>query len=431
MNNLGNIMTTLAVTTLLLTLTACTQAVDTPDAPSEPSTPSVPTMPTEPTTPEEPAGPSPPVPPEPTPTRPTDPRVRFINPDGAALSNELYTLELGTASAEVFVISTNTTTRPAIPRIARLDSGRRAEQVSQPRPAASQSVPEPVWLRDLQKLPPLRAGRTDREQHLAQAQSPVAVGDRFVFVEKRENEILVRVPATARKVIRAGATTLAVWVADREWWATCVSIGQCLTGEMVDAIATQFLRPGTDNDIYDWVTTIFGAPWGPHRYFDLIPATAADQIHILLLDIDGDGPSSVVGFYSLVHSLRQDPAEPVTHASAERLIFFIDSATLSIPEGPTWEVTDSRPSAILDTLAHEFQHMIHFYQKQIVHNLPPTPTIEAWLNEMASEVTTDLIADKLGLPPTIARREHRGTPPADSRATTTGTTFRSPGGTTS
>ena len=35
--------------------------------------------------------------------------------------------------------------------------------------------------------------------------------------------------------------------------------------------------------------------------------------------------------------------------------------------------------------------MIHFYQKRVVQD-----TIsEAWLNEMASEVTEDLIADKM------------------------------------
>ena len=329
----------------------------------------------------------------------TLPFTEVLNPDGRALTNKLYTLPLGASSAEVFAISTNTTTRRATPNIARLDSGRLAEQISPPRPAASQPVPEPVWFRDLQKLPPLRAdGLTDRRQQLAQAQSTVTEGASFTFVEVRDYGPVL-VPATARKVIRAGSTTLAVWVADREWQATCVSIGQCLTQEMVDAIATRFLRTGANNDIYDWVTTIFGAPWGPHRYSDLIPPAAAGQIHILLLDIDGDGSDGVaVGFFSPLHNFQRNPAAPITLASAERLIFFIDSAWLALPEGPTWEITDPAPSEILDTLAHEFQHMIHYYQKLIVHDLPSPPPSEVWLNEMASEVTPDLIADKLGIP---------------------------------
>jgi len=325
--------------------------------------------------------------------------VETINPDGTALSNALYTLELGTASAEVFVISTNTTTHPVTPNIARLDSGRRAEPIAQPRPAASQPVSEPAWLRDLQELPPLQPLQpdrlTERKQNLAQVQ--VSEGASFAFYERRDDEFFL-VPATARKVIRAGTKTLAVWVDDREWSATCVSIGQCLTQEMVDAIATRFLRPGANNDIYDWVTAIFGAPWGPHRFTNLIPPEAADQIHILLLDIKGDGAGSTAGSFSPSHNFQQNPAVPIARYSAERLIFFIDSPLLSIREGPTWDITDRGPREILDTLAHEFQHMIHFYQKMIVHKLRPTPIIEAWLNEMASEVTPDLIADKLGIP---------------------------------
>ena len=41
--------------------------------------------------------------------------------------------------------------------------------------------------------------------------------------------------------------------------------------------------------------------------------------------------------------------------------------------------------------------MIHFYQKLIVNGLPSSAS-EAWLNEMASEVTEDLVADKLAIP---------------------------------
>ena len=220
------------------------------------------------------------------PPRLTLPHTEVINPGGRALTNEIYTLELGTSSADVFVISTNTTTRLVDPDIVRLDSGPAGRaDFSQPRPAASQPVPVPVWFRDLQELPPPRlGGLTERMQHLAQAQSSISYGDRDVFIDLRDS-VPFLVPATVRKVIRAGTKTLAVWVADREWSATCVFIGQCLTQEMVDEIATRFLRPGANNDIYDWVTTIFGAPWGPHRYSNLIPPEAANQIHILLLDI--------------------------------------------------------------------------------------------------------------------------------------------------
>ena len=277
----------------------------------------------------------------------TLPFTIVLNPDGSALTNELYTLPLVTSSAEVFVISTNTTTRHVAPHLVRLDSGRRAEQISQPRPAASQSARatrEPEWLREIQ-LPPRRVGQAQATQ----VQTPVAEGDSFTFIEHRNNDIIVPVPATVRRVIRAGTTTLAVWVADREWQVSCVE--RCLTQEMVDAFASRFLRPGVSNDIYDWVTTIFGAPWGPHPYSNLIPPEAAGEIHILLLDIEGDDADhGIAGYFFSLHNVLYDPVYPTTRTSAERLIFFIDSPILSIPEGPTWEVTDPHPSVMLGTL---------------------------------------------------------------------------------
>ena len=72
-------------------------------------------------------------------------------------------------------------------------------------------------------------------------------------------------------------------------------------------------------------------------------------------------------------------------------MFYLDAPFLTVAEGETWEVTDRRPSIMIGTLAHEFQHMIHFYQKPVLRGAGS----EAWLNEMSSEVAEDLIADKM------------------------------------
>ena len=69
----------------------------------------------------------------------------------------------------------------------------------------------------------------------------------------------------------------------------------------------------------------------------------------------------------------------------------MDSPYLATASGETWEVTDPRPSTFLSALAHEFQHLIHFYQKPVLRDA----ISESWLNEQASEVAQDLIADKL------------------------------------
>ena len=166
-----------------------------------------------------------------------------------------------------------------------------------------------------------------------------------------------------------------------------------MTREMVDAVAAKFLRPGAGNDIYDWVTAIFGAPWGAHEYGDLLPPESASRIHILFYDIAADGippegqPRVVGYFHALNNFLRADRP-----ASNERLMFAMDAPLMASREGSTWEVTDRWPSALVSVLTHEFQHMIHFYQKLLLRGAPS----ETWLNEMASEVAEDLVADKTG-----------------------------------
>ena len=78
-----------------------------------------------------------------------------------------------------------------------------------------------------------------------------------------------------------------MWVADADWATACdpghdvgggaqpraaLTIEKaCANQEQVDRLATSFLQPGAGNDIYDWGTGIFGAPWGPHGFSFLIP----------------------------------------------------------------------------------------------------------------------------------------------------------------
>ncbi|MCG8478243.1 MAG: hypothetical protein MI724_04035, partial [Spirochaetales bacterium] len=59
-----------------------------------------------------------------------------------------------------------------------------------------------------------------------------------------------------------------------------------------------------------------------------------------------------------------------------------------------WEPTDFWPESIVSTLAHEFQHMIQFYQREVVAGLGAEYSV--WLNELSSEVTEDLVSRRLG-----------------------------------
>ena len=334
-------------------------------------------------------------------------QVFVLNAAGENLDDTVYTLDLGDASAEVFLIATNPSRydrSPKVRRLGQLEAVAKGLQPSvhddyepPPRPALNEPATKLEWITEFNNNAPLSRRTSGASARLhPQSQRGVAEGDQFTFHDLDENRNLVEIPATVRRVATDGSTTAAFWVGDQDWGAGCSGAGPCVTGEMVDAMADRFLLPGADNDIYDWVTAIYGAPWGPHRYVDVIPPEAASEIHVLLFDIEGDGAPGpgecrTVGYFLGLHNVLQDPEVAITLLSAERLIFFMDSPWFAIPEGPTWEVSDRRPSGAIGTLAHEFQHMIHLYQKRILRRA----VSEAWLNEMASEVAQDLIAEKM------------------------------------
>ena len=189
-------------------------------------------------------------------------QVFVLTPDGESLDDALHAVELGGASAEVYLISTNTTGDTTSPRIApvgvpaRTLRGAEAARASGWRPP-SPPAPDRPWVTEFNANPPLgRPGPpAERRQGLLrgrQARDTVAEGDTFTFLD------VVEVPATARAVVTDGAKTAAVWVADRDW-GTCE---ECVSQEMADAIADRFLGPGAGNDIHDWITAYLARTYG-------------------------------------------------------------------------------------------------------------------------------------------------------------------------
>ena len=218
-------------------------------------------------------------------------QVFVLNPDGEVLDDTLYTLHLGNASAEVYLIATNTAHYRMEPRIERLDlleaaaKGLRAahtEHQQQSRPPMTAATDHRPWVTEFNNNPPLDAGLADDRSRAQQQEprQPVAAGDTVAFLDLDQDDNLVEIPSTARSVVTDGVTTVAVWVADADWGSACgggtdavptgraahVVTKDCVTQQMTDAVADQFLRPGAGNDIYDWVSNIFGAPWGPHSH---------------------------------------------------------------------------------------------------------------------------------------------------------------------
>ena len=198
--------------------------------------------------------------------------------------------------------------------------------------------------------------------------------------------------ATAKKVISVettmGTKILNIWVSDDSFDGPACKKKECVTQDMVNALADAFLQQYGDNDVYDWVTNIYGEEWGTdtNGYTGLIAAN--DEITILLTDIDEDNSpdGGVIGFFWSKDNFEKSSIS----GSNERIMFYADAVMFANGEG-TWSIDDFWPKEMVSTLAHEFQHMINFYQKRILLDTD----LDTWINEMLSETTEDIIATKI------------------------------------
>ncbi len=232
-----------------------------------------------------------------------------------------------------------------------------------------------------------------------------SVGQSYSFctdINLENGTCISQTSATARKVISVptsfGTKTLNIWVSNDSYGIGCAK-DKCVTQTMVDALADTFLKSNsTNDDIYDWVTNIYGEEWGSDaeaKYDYLISAN--NEITILLTDIDDDGlpqqgEGRVVGFFWS----KDNFDKAVLNGSNERVMFYIDSIMFANEDDLSWDINDTWPKEIVSTLAHEFQHMIHFYQKNVLRYADISDNTDTWINEMLSESTEDIIATKIG-----------------------------------
>lgn len=184
-----------------------------------------------------------------------------------------------------------------------------------------------------------------------------------------------------------GTRSLNIWVADDQWDGTGAVDGK-IHANMMQPVADRFLHADTvpyDDDIYDWDTAIYGVEQDSTIVTGLIPFSP--EINILLYDIPTQG---VLGYFYAVDFF----STAYYSISNECKIFYIDAPLLAHPDTPgSWSINDAYPSEAMQTIAHEFQHMIHFWQK-ITRDVNGDDT---WVNEMCSEVAEDFVADKLAV----------------------------------
>jgi hypothetical protein len=213
------------------------------------------------------------------------------------------------------------------------------------------------------------------------------------------------VPATCRFTredvnLGDGRTrSLSIWVETSNWDAGDTS-QTLMTDSKIQAIADKFLAsPASSNDIYHWDTATVGEPWD-----DTLAAPGSDfiswdtscTITILLCDLNSSYPadSYVLGYFYP----KDNYTTAVIQGSNQRIMFYLDATVYGMLSGSeaTWSTANYWPRHMISTLAHEFQHMIQFYQKDILFNSGDYGA-DAWINEMCSMVMEDLVADKLGI----------------------------------
>ena len=223
-------------------------------------------------------------------------------------------------------------------------------------------------------------------------------GSSRIFITDIGGNALVRAIA-GYSTLRDGIY-FTIWVDNTEWCTsidsdniTCRDTHAKITRPMLEILADKFLLAGAENDIYNWITDLLGEPWGYHENANLIDPTKANTIDILLYDINQDASSNggTLGFFWSKDNFRRS----VESSSNEQLMFYLDSRLYSVHDGIGWDFTDYWPQNIISTLAHEFQHMVIYYQRSIKDRRDIAT--QSWLNEMLSMGIEDIISDRLGI----------------------------------
>ncbi len=190
--------------------------------------------------------------------------------------------------------------------------------------------------------------------------------------------------------LRAAGQYCYVWVANGNYGATStLNNDNLVTTSQAQALVNKFdgTGPNYTDGIFKNVTNIFGYEFGGGT--GGTGGRDADQhIAILLYDVGYDYSSGqtggILGYFWGKDYYTQVQMDPNNIKTNYAEIFYIDA-----------HFTDRYPTMIISTLAHEYQHMIHFSEKSVEYG----QASPAWYNEMCSMVAEDLVAANIGLNP--------------------------------
>jgi len=179
----------------------------------------------------------------------------------------------------------------------------------------------------------------------------------------------------AKKITNAQDRRLIIWVAQDEY-----NSGK-ITDDMLNNLANEFLQDGNDNDIYDWDTNIHDKEWGADAENNNSKLIGFDKtIHLALFNFDDkyndNNYNGVAGFYWKKDNFKKSEVP----ASNEKIMVYINSY-----------VYRKNEKEVYTTLAHEFTHLINFYQREVKIGIDDA----TWFKEFLAETTENLVKDKL------------------------------------
>lgn len=216
---------------------------------------------------------------------------------------------------------------------------------------------------------------------------------KYFWVEAKDengNSVFVEKPATLQAIGKYSY----VWIADENYNpASSDDRDNILTAAQARLIRDKFdgtstVEAGNRDGIFMNVSTIFGYEYGGGDESVNIGGRDGDQhISILLYDIDFDHSREQTGgvfgyFWSKDFYLQEQLNSNLKTNYAE--IFYLDV-----------HFADAYPEDIYSTMAHEYQHMIHFNMK----NVRLGKNSATWFNELCSMVAEDLVLGNIGLDP--------------------------------
>ncbi len=204
------------------------------------------------------------------------------------------------------------------------------------------------------------------------------------FWVQDKNEAWIQVTATLRAIGRY----CYVWVPAENWSSSSTTADNKLSQARVNEMVAAFdgTSAGSYKDgIFGYDTNMFGYEIGGGPGGN--GGRDSDQhVSILLYDIDYDFTSTqtggVLGYFWGKDYYSQSELSGYDIKTNYCEMFYVDV-----------HFADGWPKMIYSTLAHEYQHMIHFAQKSIGKNLDTA----TWFNEMCSMVAEDGISDQLGI----------------------------------